>query len=162
MDESIKICEVIIADHYAVISGLMHQLHVHEHHLNNKTAAWADIEESYMRHVINMQQECAGMCLVAYDDELPVGFIFGYAEDQDDSRIEIHEGKELYVSDGYVLETHRRKGIYRSLNQRLESHYIKQGVKRIIRFTLFNNVGMRQFLEDEEYVVTRFLYEKWL
>ena len=83
-------------------------------------------------------------------------------EEQDDSRIEIHEDKELYVSDGFVLEEYRRLGIYRMLNGVLEQHYIDMGIKRMIRFTLVNNTGMREFLESEEYVVTRLLYEKWL
>lgn len=160
--EKIEIQSVRIAEHYQVISGLMHLLHLHEHSLHNKTAAWADIEDSYMRHVIKMQEECEGLCLVAYVNSIPVGFIFGYVEEQDDSRIEIHEGKELYISDGFVSEEYRRMGIYRMLNAQLEQHYIDQGITRIIRFTLVNNTNMRQFLDDEEYVVTRLLYEKWL
>ena len=140
----------------------MHLLHLHEHSLHSKTAAWVDIEESYMRHVIKMQEECEGLCLVAYVKSVPVGFIFGYVEEQDDSRIEIHEGKELYISDGFVSEEYRRLGIYRMLNETIEQHYINLGVKRIIRFTLVNNTNMRQFLDQEEYMVTRLLYEKWL
>ena len=140
----------------------MHELHLHEHTLFDKTASWSDIETSYMRHVIQMQEEHDGQCLMAYADTLPVGFIFGYVEEQDDSRIEIHEGKELYVSDGIVLEQYRRLGIYNMLNAALEQHYINKGIKRIIRFTLVNNTKMRQFLENEGYFVTRLLYEKWL
>ncbi len=162
MEKTVEICSVRIAEHYQVISGLMHLLHLHEHSLHNKTAAWVNIEDSYMRHVIKMQDECEGLCLLAYVSSVPVGFIFGYVEEQDDSRIEIHEGKELYVSDGFVAEEYRRMGIYRLLNSMLERHYIEKGIKRIIRFTLVNNTGMREFLDEEEYVVTRLLYEKWL
>ena len=135
---------------------------MHEHSLFDKTASWPDIETNYMRHVIQMQEEHDGLCLMAYVDSVPVGFIFGYVEEQDDSRIEIHEGNELYVSDGVVLEPFRRLGIYSKMNEMLEQHYIDSGIKRIIRFTLVNNTKMRQFLENEGYGVTRLLYEKWL
>ena len=162
MGATIVIEPIVIADHYGVISKMMHELHVHEHSLFDKTAHWADIETSYMRHVMNMQEQCEGLCLVAYVNGEPAGFIFGYVEEQDDSRIEIHEGNELYVSDGYVKEEHRRLGIYRMLNAALEQHFINKGIKRIIRFTLVNNTNMRQLLDSEGYGVTRLLYEKWL
>src|SRR5262245_1893321 len=112
-----QITPVQIADNYEVISGFMHELHANERSLFDKTAAWVDIEASYMRYVISMQKDCEGLCLVAYVNGLPAGFIFGYVDEQDDSRIEIHEGKELYVSDGFVKEEYRRMGIYRRLNE---------------------------------------------
>jgi ribosomal protein S18 acetylase RimI-like enzyme len=162
MDAKIEISPVNIIDHYGVISRMMHELHIHEHSLFDKTADWSNIETSYMRHVMTMQEQCDGLCLVANVNGAPAGFIFGYVEQQDDSRIEIHEGPELYVSDGYVKEEYRRLGIYRMLNAALEQHYIDKGIRRIIRFTLVNNTNMRQFLDGEDYCVTRLLYEKWL
>ena len=141
---------------------MMHELHLHEHSLFDKTAAWSDIEPSYMRHIIAMQDECDGTCLVAYLNGSPTGFIFGYVEDQDDSRIEVYLGKELYVSDGYVAKEARGSGIYRKLNMALERIYIDKGIRRICRFTLVNNTRARGFLDSEGYVVTRLLYEKWL
>lgn len=160
--EHITIASVVIKEHYETISKFMHQLHLHEHLLFDKTANWHDIEESYMRHVIAMQEDCNGICLVAYTNEVPCGFIFGYEEEQDDSRIEVYEGTELYVSDGFVDEAHRRKGIYRLLNEQLENTYIQRGIRRIVRFTHVNNTRMRQFMEEEGYFVTRLVYEKWL
>jgi len=145
-----------------VISVMMHELHLHERSLFDKTAPWAEIEEGYMRHITRMQDENEGLFLMAYIEGAPVGFIFGYTEEQDDSRIEIHEGKELYVSDGYIASEYRGQGIYRKLNEELEQHYRPNGIKRMIRFTLVNNTNMRRFLESEGYVVTRLLYEKWL
>ena len=158
----IEIKQVQVAEEYALISRFMHELHKHEHLMFNKTADWADIEESYMRHIITMQRENEGVCLVAYKGGLPAGFIFGYAEEQDDSRIEVYTGKQLYVSDGYIADEFRRQGIYRKLNERMEELFTTDGIRRITRYTQVNNVRMRQFLEEEGYIVTRLLYEKWL
>lgn len=160
--EGLVIKPVIIAEHYAAVSAIMHELHKHEHLLFDKTAAWDDIEQGYMRHVVSMQEECEGTFLIAYMDGVAAGFIFGYVEDQDDSRTEVYLGKELYVSDGYVAKEWRGKGIYRKLNKELERIYIEKGVRRICRFTMVNNVRTRGFLDSEGYVVTRLLYEKWL
>jgi ribosomal protein S18 acetylase RimI-like enzyme len=162
MENVLEIKSVIVADNYELISQMMLKLHEHEHTLLEKTAAWKDIETSYMRHVIAMQQECEGLCLVAYWDNNPAGFIFGYVEEQDDSRIEIHEGKELYISDGFVYSEFRRKGIYSQLNDAIEKHYAEQGIRRILRFAAVNNTRMRELMEKEGYIVTRLLYEKWL
>ena len=159
---NITVKDIKIEDNYDLISGFMLQLHKHEHMLFDKTAHWDDIEANYMRHIIAMQNDCEGICLVAYVNDAPAGFIFGYTVEQDDSRIEVYEGKELYVSDGYIADEFRRQGIYHKLNQQLEQAYIDKGVLRITRFTHIQNTRMRQLLEEEGYFVTRLLYEKWI
>jgi GNAT superfamily N-acetyltransferase len=162
MEAHIQIEPVVIADNYQMISDMMRKLHEHEYILFDKTATWNDIETSYMRHAIAMQSECDGMCLVAFVRGIPAGFIFGYVEEQDDSRIEIHEGRELYISDGFVYDAYRRQGIYSKLNAAIEQHYVNEGIRRIIRFTRINNTRMREFMNKQGYMVTRLLYEKWL
>ena len=160
--ENLVIKAVIIREHYDTISVLMHGLHINEKTLNIHTAKWDDIETSYMRHVINMQEDCEGLCLLAYVNENPAGFIFGYVEEPDDSRFEEYTGKALYVSDGFVTAGYRRRGIYKMLNSQLEKHFIGMGIKRMTRLTLVNNKNMRNFLEQENYSATRIVYEKWL
>lgn len=140
----------------------MLHLHANEYRLHDKTANWAEIEAGYMRHCIAMQRENDGLCLVAYVDGDPAGFMFGFTQQQDDSRFEIGEEPELYISDGYVTEKYRRKGIYRHLNTHMEQHFIPKGIKRVIRLTLLVNTGMRQMLEAGGYSPTRIMYEKWL
>lgn len=160
--ETLEIKPIKIAEHYAAMSQLMRELHDHEYLLFDKTASWDDIEPTYMRHVIEMQEQCDGLCLMAYVDSQPAGFIFGYTEEQDDSRIEVYTAPHLYVSDGYVKEEYRRMGIYKKLNEQLEQHYIAKGVRRIIRFTRINNTRMIAFMEQQGYEVTRLMFEKWL
>jgi hypothetical protein len=76
--ENLEVKAVSIAENYKLISEMMHQLHLNEHSLFDKTAAWKDIEADYMRHVISLQEDCDGTCLVAYIEGVPRGFIFGY------------------------------------------------------------------------------------
>ena len=141
---------------------MMHDLHRNEYTLFDKTASWQDIGRDYMNHIIRMQETQDGLFLMAYQEEQPVGFIFGYLEDQDESRIQVYTGRELYISDGYVIPECRRQGVYHALNARIEAHFVAMGVKRMLRFTLIRNTGMRQFLDTQGYTVTRLLYEKWL
>ncbi len=162
METSAEIKEVSINEYRSVISAFMQGLHQSEHDFFDKTALWPDIEKDYLHHLISMQEECDGTCLIAYIDSIAAGFIFGYVEEQDESRIEIYTGKELYVSDGYVLPQYRRQGIYKKMNELLEQKYIAKGVKRITRFTLVNNDRMKSFLAKSGYNATRILFEKWL
>ena len=158
----INIKPIIIQHHYAAVSNLMKLLHDSEHEMFDKTAPWTEIETSYMRHCIEMQEECDGTFLMAWHGDKPVGFIFGYAEEQDDSRIETYTGLELYVSDGFVLPDYRRQGIYKQLNELLEKIYMAKGVKRITRYAQSANNRMHGFLQGAGYISTRVLFEKWL
>jgi len=162
METPVEIKAVKISEHIDEISAMMHQLHLHEHSLFDKTASWDQIESGYMKHIQAMQDEYEGTFLIAYLQDAPAGFIFGYTEEQDDSRIEIYEGKELYISDGFVYPAYRGHGVYKKLNTEIERIYIEKGVRRICRHTLINNARARGFLEKEGYFVTRLLYEKWL
>lgn len=160
--DNIEIRAVEVKKHYATISAMMRGLHENERIMNNRTAYWDDIEASYMRHVQQMQEESEGLCLVAYESDVPLGFIFGYVEEEDDSRFEEYTGRVLYVSDGFVYPEHRRRGIYARLNKQLETHFVESGVKRIYRLALVGNESMRHFLAADNYTPTRILYEKWL
>ena len=160
--DTIEIRTIDIAANYDLVSAMMRGLHENEKELNPQTADWDEIETSYMRHCITMQEDCEGICLVAYVNNVPAGFIFGYIEEDDDSRFELYTGRVLYVADGYVAPDSRRMGIYRMLNSKLEGHFTATGVRRITRMTMVNNTGMRGLLEQDGYVATRILYEKWL
>jgi ribosomal protein S18 acetylase RimI-like enzyme len=159
---SVNIKSIRVKEHYELVEKMMRGLHDSEKELFNKAEQWDNIRESYMRHVISCQEENEGAFLVAYIDNKPAGFIFGYIEEQDDSRIEVYIGDELYVSDGYVDPQYRKIGIYRKLNAALEDIYIAKGVRRITRFTLTSNTRMQKLLESEGYSATRIIYEKWL
>lgn len=157
-----EIKPVRIRDHYTVISDMMRGLHESEKQLFNKTDDWDVICNNYMKHVMEMQDDYQGTCLVGYVAGQPAGFILGYEEEEDESRIEAYEGKDLYVSDGFVYPEYRRIGLYRAMNKMLEEIYIERGVRRILRYTLTSNLRMQRFLEQEQFQPVRLLYEKWL
>ncbi|MFB6455022.1 GNAT family N-acetyltransferase [Chitinophaga sp. Hz27] len=158
----ITLTHIRIRDHYKIMADMLHQLHLSEKEYFPATAAWEDIADNYMQHVIEMQEEYEGTCIVAWDRDKPVGFIFAYLEYPDESRIEDYTGDTLYVSDGYVAPDYRQMGIYRSMNEDLENKYIAQGIRRMVRYTLTNNKRMQAFLTSKNYTAVRLVYEKWL
>ncbi|MCW3463424.1 GNAT family N-acetyltransferase [Chitinophaga nivalis] len=158
----ITITPIRIREHYTVMLTLLEALHVSEQEFFPNTANWKDIATDYMAHVMEMQETCDGACLMAYDGDIPAGFIFAYTEEPDESRIEAYTGNTLYVSDGYVVPAYRRQGIYQQLNEALENSYIKKGIRRIVRYTLANNHRMQAFLASKAYTPVRLVYEKWL
>lgn len=153
---------VSIREHYSQIWNLMRGLHENERQLYPKTALWSDIGFSYMKHVIYMQDHCNGICIVAWWRDDIIGFIFGYTEEEDESRCEEASGTIAYISDGFVMPNWRGKSVYSTLNSRLESCFAEMGIKRFTRFTLWNNEPMKAFLEQQGYTITRLLYEKWI
>lgn len=159
MDFIIK--KVIIKNEYQMMASMMKRLQESEQEMNDKSAAWSDIEKTYMNYLINVQEENDGTCLVAYLNDKPIGFLFGYIEEQDESRIEIYKENELYISDGFVYPAYRKRGVYKQLNNTIEQLYINKGIRRITRYTLSTNDRMQNFLQKNGYQPTRILYEKW-
>lgn len=160
---NVQITPIRISEHFDTIDAMMHALHESEKSLFDQTEEWPNIREQYMRHVVRMQEESDGTCLLSFVDGQPAGFIFGYMEEEEEeSRIETYNGQDLYVSDGYVVPLYRRMGLYKMMNAALERIYIERGVRRLLRFTLSSNVPMQHFLEGEGYSAVRYLYEKWL
>ena len=158
----IEIKKVSIKKEYEIVSAMMKALQESEKAMNDKSALWNDIQQNYMSHLIDAEQENEGTCLIAYVDKNVAGFLFGYTDEQDESRIETYTGKELYITDGFIYPDYRRLGIYQQMNKQIEEMYIAKGIRRITRFTLFTNKRMKGFLEKQGYTATRILYEKWL
>ena len=158
----IEIKPIIIKDNYSLIEAMMQELQKSEQEMNSMSAPWASIKANYMSHLISCQEENNGTCLVAYENNKALGFMFAYTEEQDESRMEKYEGEELYVSEGFIYPAYRRLGIYKQLNDAMEANYIAKSIRRITRFTLFSNIRMQKFLEKNGYQATRILYEKWL
>ena len=159
---TITITPITISENYNLIASLMEQLQASEQSMHNKSAPWIEIKSDYMQHLITMQQEQEGTCLLAYADGVLAGFMVAYTDEEDESRIEFKVGKILYISDGFVYLVFRRLGIYKQLNIAMEQLYTAKGIRRILRYTLFTNSRMRHFLESEGYQPVRVLYEKWL
>ncbi len=153
---------IVVRNHYAPVCELMRMLHEHEKSLYPRTALWSDIADNYMQHVMDMQAQNNGQFWAAWWRDRMIAFIFGYTEEEDESRCEEASGTIAYISDGYVLPEWRGKGVYRTLNQQIEMQFTGMGISRFTRYTLWNNEPMKALLQQEGYKLTRLLYEKWV
>lgn len=160
MNYSIR--KIKITENLPVVDELVGELHISEKEMNNNTADWSQIRESYLRFMSTCEEENDGTFLIAESDGKAIGFLFGYLEEKDDSNFELGEGDDLYVSEGYVKKEFRKQGIYSALNKAFEERYANYKIRKIYRYTLCNNDTMQRWLTSQGYRPVRLVYEKWL
>ncbi len=160
MNYSIK--KIKIAENLPIVDELVGELHVSEKEMNDKTADWSQIRDNYLRFMAECEEENDGTFLIAEIDGKAIGFIFGYIDEKDDSNFELGENDDLYVSEGYVKKEYRKQGIYSALNTTFEEAYSDYKIRKIYRYTLFNNDTMQRWLASQGYRPVRLVYEKWL
>ncbi len=160
MNYSIK--KITIKENLPIVDELVGELHVSEKEMNDKTADWNHIRDSYLRFMAECEEENDGTFLIAEADGKAIGFLFGYIDEKDDSNFENGEGDDLYVSEGYVKKEFRKQGIYSALNKTFENSYSDYNIRKIYRFTLCNNDTMQRWLISQGYRPVRMVYEKWL
>ncbi|HCN47994.1 MAG TPA: hypothetical protein DIT10_02650 [Chryseobacterium sp.] len=159
MNYSIK--KIKIAENLPIVDELVGELHVSEKEMNDKTADWSQIRDNYLRFMAECEDENDGTFLIAEVDGKAIGFLFGYIDEKDDSNFELGEGDDLYVSEGYVKKEYRKQGIYSALNTIFEEAYSDYKIRKIYRYTLFNNDTMQRWLASQGYRPVRLVYEKW-
>ncbi|PWN61712.1 GNAT family N-acetyltransferase [Chryseobacterium viscerum] len=160
MNYSIR--KIKINENLPIVDELVGELHVSEKTMNDKTADWSQIRESYLRFMSECEEENEGTFLIAEIDGNAIGFLFGYIEERDDSNFELGEGDDLYVSEGYVKKEFRKQGIYSALNKAFEEEYKGYKIRKIYRYTLCTNDTMQIWLSSQGYQPVRLVYEKWM
>lgn len=160
--EQITIRPIQISEHRDIADELVGALHESELEMNPRTARWPLIRKHYLNFLQECQEDCQGAFFLAEDQGVPIGFIFGYVIEKDDSNFEIGDDNDLYVSEGYVKAAYRKQGIYTRLNQAFEAHYKDFPIRKIYRYTLYNNDKMQHWLATQGYTPIRLVYEKWL
>ncbi|RQO29875.1 hypothetical protein DBR32_14960 [Taibaiella sp. KBW10] len=160
--EHITIRSINIAEHRDIADELVGALHESELELNPRTAHWPMIRKHYLNFLQECQETCQGTFLLAEDRGVAIGFLFGYVVEQEDSNFEIGDDNDLYVSEGYVKPDYRKQGIYTLLNQTFETRYKDFPIRKIYRYTLYNNDKMQHWLSKQGYKPIRLVYEKWL
>ena len=154
--------KIKISENLPIVDELVGELHISEIEMNEKTADWSLIRESYLRFMSDCEEENDGTFLIAEIEERAIGFIFGYIDEKDDSNFELGDADDLYVSEGYVKKEYRKHGIYSALNQAFEETYRDYNIRKIYRYTLYNNHTMQSWLDKQGYRPVRIVYEKWL
>jgi ribosomal protein S18 acetylase RimI-like enzyme len=93
-----------------------------------------------------MRKRIQWKVFLATTNKLLIGFIFGYAEEKGNSNFETGDGDDLYIFEGYVIESFRNQAVNRKLNEAFIESYTNIKPRIIIRYTLCSNKKMRQWL----------------
>ncbi|MGE0722951.1 MAG: GNAT family N-acetyltransferase [Alphaproteobacteria bacterium] len=91
----------------------------------------ADIGVAYIDYLLDRARQADGLVLVAREDARPVGFIAGWIEVDNDWLVEEAARRHGYVSDLFVVEDRRRRGIARALMEAVEAALREKGCRRL-------------------------------
>lgn len=109
----------------------------------------AEIAASYANRVREMVRTRDGVLLLAWDGDTPVGLIAAWKDEDDDPLLRPEYREQGYVSDLYVVETHRRRGIAGLLVAAAKTAMRERGCRRLCLSVKATNAAALGFYEAD-------------
>ena len=122
----------------------------------------AEVAPNYAAGLMRTVTARNGSILLAKDDDKPVGFVCAWIADDDDPLLREEVRRHAYVSDIFVAESHRRKGVARMLMEAIEAAMRQRGCQRIRVTSKAANRGALTFYNATSYKPYEILFTKSL
>lgn len=163
MTETLRIKEADDGDRTFIVNGLI-QLQNHEAALHD-TRKTGDHKlcESYFEEILTNSHNGNGALLVAYMNNLPVGFICFWVENNS-SLVETEDSNRCgYISDVFVVKEYRGKRVARHMIDEVQSRLMKNPlIKRLRICSLSANLLAVSAYEGAGFQPYEIIYEKIL
>lgn len=101
-----------------------------------------------------------GLLLIAEQDGEAVGYIGAVPKLDEDPLVDQAADKHVFITDLFIAEGYRGRGIGRALLQAVETHFAKSGYRQLRIGAVAANRPARQLYESLGYTAREVLYEK--
>jgi ribosomal protein S18 acetylase RimI-like enzyme len=91
----------------------------------------ADIAAQYAEWLLRMTSQHDGTTVMAYDGNEPIGFACAWVDEDDDMLLDEQFRRHARVSDVFVAEPWRRRGIGRLLLRAIEDEMSRRGCRQM-------------------------------
>jgi ribosomal protein S18 acetylase RimI-like enzyme len=116
---------------FDVIKGFVEAIQEHESVNVPELKPSMQIGSAYTKMLLSTVAEKNGAILVARAGVEAIGFVCAWIEEDDDTLLLDEARLHGYVSDMFVCESWRRRGVARQLMNAIEAEMIKRGCKRM-------------------------------
>lgn len=163
MIETLQIREADDSDRTFIIDGLIklqnHEVALHDTRITGNRK----LCESYLEEIMTNSCNGDGALLVAYMNDLPVGFICFWVEDNSCMNETEDSNKCGYISDVFVVEEYRGNGFAKRMFDEVQSRLMKKPlIKRLRICSLAANMLAVSAYEGAGFQPYEILYEKIL
>lgn len=127
---------MITVEHYqqsdfSAIKGFVESIQEYEKIKVPELKPGTEIGQVYAEDLIRTVADRRGIILVARMDRLAIGFVCAWVDVDEDPLLRENFREHAYISDLFVVEEWRRRGIARALLQSVEREMRDQGCQRI-------------------------------
>lgn len=145
MQTTVRIIPATAAD-AAAIASFVAAIQEHERTLAPDLKPGAEIAGSYTEWLTRRVAEHDGLILLARAGDAPVGFVAAWVTEDDDMLLEDAARSHAYVSDIYVVEAWRGKGVGARLLGAIEAEMRRRGCRRMrITAKAGNRLALRSY-----------------
>lgn len=117
-----------------------------------RATAHEDFGSTYLEKILNKISDNKGSIILAVDQEIVVGCLVGTIKEyQDKELLEYLPTKIGFISDLYVIEAYRSKGIASTLMQKIEEFFRKENCKLVEIGVMIENSQARDLYEKLGY-----------
>ena len=130
-----------------------------ERRLHPSRRPGGDIAASHLGYLENVVREQEGRLLIATIDGTPAGFLVCYVEEFEDY---LHQADKIvgWISDIYVDESCRGRGVSTALLKVAEQHFSECGLTKVLISFLANNELARTAYDQAGFRPYELIYEK--
>ncbi|HEY9757320.1 MAG TPA: GNAT family N-acetyltransferase [Oculatellaceae cyanobacterium] len=136
---------------FEVIRGFVESLQEYERAQVPELKTGAEIGANYTKSLIEKIADRDGIILIAKIDSNAVGFVCAWIDEDDDPLLRDEARRHAYVSDIFVDDACRRRGVARLLLQSVETEMRQRGCERIRICTKATNLSAWKCYEANGY-----------
>jgi ribosomal protein S18 acetylase RimI-like enzyme len=144
------------------VKSFVEAIQEHERKFVPELRTGVEISDLYVKSLIDNVNQKQGVCLIARDDDTNIGFAAAWLAEDDDPLLQQEARTHAYVSDMFVSESWRRRGIARQLLQAIETEMKRRGCKRIRLFSKAGNLSALKCYEANDYKAYEIILSKVL
>lgn len=138
---------------FEVIRGFVESIQEYERAKVQELKSGAEIGAEYTEKLVDAisDQHRQGIILIAKMDNNAIGFACAWIDEDDDQLLRDDARRHAYVSDVFVADAWRRKGVARLLLQAIETEMRQRGCERIRICTKASNLSALKCYEATGY-----------
>ena len=150
------------SENFSALVDFVSAIQEHERVSVSELKSGGEIGEQYALRILDMAQKNNGVVLIATEHDQEIGMICVWVDEDDDMLLKDEFRQHAYISDIYVSDNWRGKGVAQALTQAAEALMLERGCDRIRVCSKATNKQAVSFYSADDFKPYEIIYSKTL